>query len=154
MPLVNPLQASNLLCGKVPTARRQLVQFGRRSLASLSAFLATQPASEVVDRRGGDMGQGGEVDAPRRFAAGAPDLEPSVAAVDRLIDGWGRSIGPPSAHIRSFQLWQERLSASLIRASPAARFSTARSARIFVIARAFVTSLPSALRSPPDNGVG
>ena len=31
------------------------------------------------------------------------------------------SIGPPSAHMRSFQLWQAKSSASRISASPAAR---------------------------------
>jgi hypothetical protein len=36
------------------------------------------------------------------------------------IEGEG-SIGPPSAHIFSFQLWQSKSSASRMSASPAAR---------------------------------
>jgi hypothetical protein len=39
------------------------------------------------------------------------------------------SIGPPSLHIFSFQLWQARLSASRINASPTRRFCSDCSAR-------------------------
>ena len=64
------------------------------------------------------------------------------------------SIGSPSAHIRSFQLSQSSLSACRIRASPLARVSADCAARMLVIARALPSSLCSALRSPPERGVG
>jgi len=47
-------------------------------------------------------------------------LEPRIAAVDRLFDLGEGSIGPPSLHIFSFQLWQSRSSASLISLAGAA----------------------------------
>jgi hypothetical protein len=81
-------------------------------------------------------------------------LEPRIAAVDRLFDLGEGSIGPPSLHIFSFQLWQSRSSASLISVSPARRLSAARSARIFAMARAFPNSFESALRTSPETGVG
>ena len=46
------------------------------------------------------------------------DHRAGVTAVDRLVDRRGRSIGLPSAHIRSFQLLQSNLSAVRIRAPP------------------------------------
>ena len=69
------------------------------------------------------------------------------------IEGDG-STGPPSAHILSFQLWQRRSSASRISASPAARFSADAAARIVVIAGRAHSSFVSALRSPPESGMG
>jgi hypothetical protein len=62
--------------------------------------------------------------------------------------------GPPSLHMRSFLDWHARLSASRISTSPARRFSSARLARIPVMARALLNSLSRALRSPPDSDVG
>src|SRR5579871_1111574 len=62
------------------------------------------------------------------------------------------SIGPPSDHILSFHDWQARLSASLISASPRSRSSAERSAKTVVMARDFASSLPRALRMPPEIG--
>src|ERR1700744_5993534 len=63
-------------------------------------------------------------------------------------------MGSPSAHIRSFQDSQSSLSAWRIRVSPWVRSSADRCASTVVIARALPSSLVSALRSPPDRGVG
>src|SRR5690348_16165051 len=68
-------------------------------------------------------------------------------------DGEG-SIGSPSTHIRSFQLSESSLSARRIKDSPSARSSADRRASTVVIARALSSSFASALRSPPDRGVG
>src|SRR5579872_902637 len=56
--------------------------------------------------------------------------------------------------MRSFQDSQDSLSAVRIRASPLARASADCAARMFVIALARPSSLCSALRSPPESGVG
>jgi hypothetical protein len=63
-------------------------------------------------------------------------------------------MGSPSLHIRSFQLWQVRLSACFIKASPLPRIWSACADRIPVMARAFTSSFLIALRSPPESGVG
>ncbi len=130
------------------------MQLCGRPLANLGAFLTSQSAGKVMDASSGNVGE-----VVRSTLRGVLQREhlissqpsPPLMACSMVGDG---SIGPPSAHIRSFQLWQARLSASRISASPDARFSAARSARILVIARALVSSFASAFRSPPDRGVG
>src|SRR4051812_46728390 len=64
------------------------------------------------------------------------------------------SIGSPSYHMRSFQLSHNSLSACWMSASPFARISADRVARMLAIARALPSSFARALRSPPDSGVG
>jgi len=78
-----------------------------------------------------------------------PELSVRLPAVDGLVHGRRRSIGPPSAHIFSFQDSHSSLSAIRIRASPWALASLACEARIVVIARDFRNSLARACdRSP------
>jgi hypothetical protein len=64
------------------------------------------------------------------------------------------SIGSPSDHMRSFQLSHASLSACRIRASPLVRISSDCAAKMPVIAREWPSSFFSALRSPPERGVG
>src|ERR1700726_1664053 len=77
--------------------------------------------------------------------------KPPLTAWSMVDDG---SIGSPSLHIRSFQLSQSSLSAYWIIASPLARISADRVARMLAIARALPSSLFKAFRSPPERGVG
>jgi hypothetical protein len=77
--------------------------------------------------------------------------KPPFTAWSMVGDG---SIGSPSLHIRSFQLSQSSLSACCSMVSALARTSADCAARIPVIARALPSSLFSALRSPPESGVG
>jgi hypothetical protein len=77
--------------------------------------------------------------------------KPPLTAWSIVGDG---SIGSPSLHIRSFQLSQSSLSACCSMVSALARISADWVARMLVIARALPSSFCSALRSPPDRGVG
>src|ERR1700742_3765815 len=64
------------------------------------------------------------------------------------------STGPPSAHMRSFQLSERSLSACLIRACDLVRSSSDCRARTVVMARALLSSFFNAFLSPPLSGVG
>src|ERR1700721_3149749 len=65
----------------------KLQQGRRRAPSSLGALPAPEPAGEVVHECGRRVLHGRKVDVARRLAAGALDLKPWEAAVDRLVDG-------------------------------------------------------------------
>jgi hypothetical protein len=77
--------------------------------------------------------------------------KPPLMAWSMVGDG---SIGSPSDHIRSFQLSQSSGSACCSIVSALVRISVDCIAKMLAIARALPSSLFSALRSPPDKGVG
>jgi hypothetical protein len=101
------------------------------------------------------MWERGEVDGARRAAARTGDLKPQIATIDRLIDrrrGIDRLAIGPNAFVPALAC--EIVGFSHESASPMARFSAARSARMVVFARDRASSFFSALRSPPESGVG
>jgi hypothetical protein len=95
-----------------------------------------------------------EVDVAGRLPPCALDLQLWKAAIDGLVDGGRRIDRLAVAPLRSFQLSQGSLSACWIIASPLARISADRVARMLAIARALPTSLFKAFRSPPEWGAG
>jgi hypothetical protein len=90
----------------------------------------------------------GQIDIALRLASATFDLKPWVGTVDGLIDGRAgidRAAIAPHAFIPG-------LASEVVRASPSARFSAYRSAKMCVMARDFESSFVRALRSPPDSG--
>ena len=99
------------------------------------------------------MMQRRQIDVARRLAARAFDFEPRIAA----MDGWSTvgegSIGSPTLPIRSFQLWQARLSARRISSTPLAaqlgRLPRQQPSSSWLPVR-YVQLVSSSLRPPPS----
>jgi hypothetical protein len=138
----------------VIAARRKLQQGRRRASVDLCALAATEPPGQIVDERSRRVPQCGQVDVPLGLAAGTFNFKPRITAIDGLVDRRGRVDRFAIRHIRSFQLSASNLSAWRISCSPSVRSSADRCASTVVIARALPSSLLSALRRPPESGVG
>jgi hypothetical protein len=70
----------------LPSPLRELPKLRRRTLASLAAFLAAQPSSEVVHAGRWQVWKRSKINGARRAATRTGDLKPRITAIDRLVD--------------------------------------------------------------------
>jgi hypothetical protein len=124
----------------------KLEQSCRRTPSRVCASPAAQPADKVVHEGGRPVLHRRWIDLARRLAPRALNLQPGEAAIDRLVDCWGRvdwfTVGPDAARSSS-RTATGRLAGSSLRPGPASR-RIEWTDRMFVMARA----LPSSWSAP------